>query len=69
MNEDECIKRQKRAGTHDRNKEIKALYRHGLGEVLGRRFGISRERIRQIRALPSSNHHPKKRRWWQWWVK
>lgn len=65
MNKEKSIEGQKKAGTYNRNELIKTLYRPGLGEVLGQRFGISRERIRQIRSSPSENHRPKKERWWK----
>jgi len=60
MSKELSIKRQIKAGTLDRNEQIKALYRLGLGGLLGKQFPnrktgkpLSRQRIHQILGLPS----------------
>lgn len=68
MNKALSIKHQKIAGTYNRNLDVKKKVDAGWSfAAIGRFYGISRERPRQILRLPSENHHPKKKRWWKWW--
>lgn len=53
MNKELSIKRQKEAGTYDRNLIIKAGYLKGCGQIIANKEGITRQRVWQIVRSPS----------------
>lgn len=65
MNVVKSLQQQSRVGTLERNREIRAKYRSGLGAKLGREYNVSRQRIHQIVKLPISERtESKSRRFW-----
>jgi len=50
------IKQQKQKGTYKRNRHIQRLIKRGVPQVvLAKRYGVTRQRINQIKKLPSES--------------